>query len=300
MSKGTFVKLNRNLQDHWIWTDEPFSKGQAWVDLIMLARWKDEKKLHRDKLVVRKRGEVNCSMRWLAERWQWDRRKVKRFLSLLESDGMITVECTTNDTTITIENYSVYQDRQTADGTTDDTRVVDDSYSGMHSEQTTDGTTDGTTETIENYSTFQGEPTADGTTHGTTHGTTDGTTDGTTHGTHKKKEKKGKEGKEYIYSRATHDIIQHLNERTGSQYKPTTKKTKELIQARMNEGFTVEDFKTVIDKKCVEWMNTEWQEYLRPVTLFGTKFESYLNAPVTKQTTGNKFLDALARGEFRE
>ena len=246
MSKGTFVKLNRNLQDHWIWTDEPFSKGQAWVDLIMLARWKDEKKLHRDKLVVRKRGEVNCSMRWLAERWQWDRRKVKRFLSLLESDGMITVECTTNDTTITIENYSVYQDRQTADGTT--------------------------------------------------HGTTDGTTDGT----HKKKEKKGKEGKEYIYSRATHDIIQHLNERTGSHYKPTTNKTKELIQARMNEGFTVEDFKTVIDKKCVEWMNTEWQEYLRPVTLFGTKFESYLNAPVPKQTTGNKFLDALARGEFRE
>jgi uncharacterized phage protein (TIGR02220 family) len=115
-----------------------------------------------------------------------------------------------------------------------------------------------------------------------------------------KKEKNEKKDKNYIYSRATHDIIQHLNERTGSQYKPTTKKTKELIQARMNEGFTVEDFKTVIDKKCVEWMNTEWQEYLRPVTLFGTKFESYLNAPVPKQTTGNKFLDALARGEFRE
>ena len=115
-----------------------------------------------------------------------------------------------------------------------------------------------------------------------------------------KKEKNEKKDKNYIYSRATHDIIQHLNERTGSHYKPTTNKTKELIQARMNEGFTVEDFKTVIDKKCVEWMNTEWQEYLRPVTLFGTKFESYLNAPVTKQTTGNKFLDALARGEFRE
>lgn len=115
-----------------------------------------------------------------------------------------------------------------------------------------------------------------------------------------KKEKNEKKDKNYIYSRATHDIIQHLNERTGSHYKPTTNKTKELIQARMNEGFTVEDFKTVIDKKCVEWMNTEWQEYLRPVTLFGTKFESYLNAPVPKQTTGNKFLDALARGEFRE
>lgn len=114
-----------------------------------------------------------------------------------------------------------------------------------------------------------------------------------------KKEKNEKKDKNYIYSRATHDIIQHLNERTGSQYKPTTNKTKELIQARMNEGFTVEDFKTVIDKKCVEWMNTEWQEYLRPVTLFGTKFESYLNAPVI-QKQEESLWERIARGDFDE
>ena len=114
-----------------------------------------------------------------------------------------------------------------------------------------------------------------------------------------KKEKNEKKDKNYIYSRATHDIIQHLNERTGSHYKPTTNKTKELIQARMNEGFTVEDFKTVIDKKCVEWMNTEWQEYLRPVTLFGTKFESYLNAPVI-QKQEESLWERIARGDFDE
>lgn len=114
-----------------------------------------------------------------------------------------------------------------------------------------------------------------------------------------KNDKNDKNEKNYIYSRATHDIIQHLNERTGSQYKPTTKKTKELIQARMNEGFTVEDFKTVIDKKCVEWMNTEWQEYLRPVTLFGTKFESYLNAPVI-QKQEESLWERIARGDFDE
>ena len=114
-----------------------------------------------------------------------------------------------------------------------------------------------------------------------------------------KKEKNEKKDKNYIYSRATHDIIQHLNERTGSHYKPTTDKTKELIQARMNEGFTVEDFKTVIDKKCVEWMNTEWQEYLRPVTLFGTKFESYLNAPVI-QKQEESLWERIARGDFDE
>ena len=51
------------------------------------------------------------------------------------------------------------------------------------------------------------------------------------------------------------------------------------IKARLSEGFTIEDFKTVIDKKCAEWLGTDYEQYLRPQTLFGTKFESYLNAP---------------------
>ena len=82
------------------------------------------------------------------------------------------------------------------------------------------------------------------------------------------------------------EIIDHLNLRTCQNYKTTTKKTKELINARMKEGFTLDDFKVVIDKMCVEWMNTDMQKYLRPETLFGTKFESYLNREV-KQTTKN-------------
>ncbi len=73
------------------------------------------------------------------------------------------------------------------------------------------------------------------------------------------------------------EIIEYLNMRTGSQYKHATKKTRELIRARWNEGFNLDDFKAVIDKKCVEWIGTEWEKFLRPVTLFGTKFESYLN-----------------------
>lgn len=85
------------------------------------------------------------------------------------------------------------------------------------------------------------------------------------------------------------EIIDHLNMRTGSHYKSSTPKTKELIKARLNENFTVEDFKTVIDKKCVEWMNTDMQKYLRPETLFGTKFESYLNQDV-KPTSKNMSL----------
>ena len=78
-------------------------------------------------------------------------------------------------------------------------------------------------------------------------------------------------------------IITYLNEKAGTSYKATTKKTKEVIQARINEGFTVEDFKTVIDKKCSEWLTTDFEQYLRPSTLFGTKFEAYLNAPIKQK-----------------
>ena len=77
----------------------------------------------------------------------------------------------------------------------------------------------------------------------------------------------------YIYSR----VIDYLNEKTGSKYKASTSKTKSLINARVREGFTEEDFKKVIDIKSKEWMNTDMQKYLRPETLFGTKFEGYLN-----------------------
>ena len=64
-------------------------------------------------------------------------------------------------------------------------------------------------------------------------------------------------------------------------YKPTTKKTISLIKARFNEGFNIDDFKTVIDKKIKSWAGTEWEKFIRPETLFGTKFESYLNEKIT-------------------
>ena len=75
------------------------------------------------------------------------------------------------------------------------------------------------------------------------------------------------------------DIISYLNEKAGKRYKPTSKKIQSLISARMNEGFTLEDFKAVIDIKCAQWLHdAKMQEYLRPSTLFGTKFEEYLNS----------------------
>ena len=80
-------------------------------------------------------------------------------------------------------------------------------------------------------------------------------------------------------------VIEYLNSKCNTKYRTTTKKTKDLINARINEGFTLEDFKKVIDIKANEWLNTDMAKYLRPETLFGTKFESYLNQK-TKESEG--------------
>ncbi len=96
---------------------------------------------------------------------------------------------------------------------------------------------------------------------------------------------------EEIYSPAKQDkipykeIIDYLNFKTNSNYKYSTNKTKELIKARFNEGFNLEDFKKVIDIKTNEWINdNKMNIYLRPNTLFGTNFENYLNQPIKKKT----------------
>lgn len=72
-------------------------------------------------------------------------------------------------------------------------------------------------------------------------------------------------------------IIDYLNESIGSNYRYDTKGTINLIKARFKEGYKLDDFYDVIDKKVKEWYNTEMQQYLRPSTLFGNKFEGYLN-----------------------
>jgi len=74
-------------------------------------------------------------------------------------------------------------------------------------------------------------------------------------------------------------IIFYLNENASTNFKSDNKSTRTLIHARLADGFILDDFKTVIDNKVADWLNNvEMSQYLRPQTLFGTKFESYLNA----------------------
>ena len=74
------------------------------------------------------------------------------------------------------------------------------------------------------------------------------------------------------------DIINYLNDVANKQYRSSTKKTKDLIKARWNEGFRLDDFKRVIDIKVAEWQNdSKMKKFIRPETLFSPKFEGYLN-----------------------
>ena len=80
------------------------------------------------------------------------------------------------------------------------------------------------------------------------------------------------------------EIVDYLNLKMGTKYKSTTKSTASSISARLEEKYTVEDFKTVIDKKYTEWKGTDWEKYLTPDTLFRpSNFEKYLNQKIIKK-----------------
>lgn len=122
MNKG-WIKLNRKIFEHWLWADgEPFDRRSAWIDLLLLANHKDHKIIHNGKEKMVKRGEVNRSLLQLSQRWRWSRGKTRRFISVLEAAKMVTRNSTTDGTTLTIVNYSIYQDYEPTNEPTDDTR----------------------------------------------------------------------------------------------------------------------------------------------------------------------------------
>lgn len=142
MSDKGWVAIDRKIMDHWLWKDKPFSKGQAWIDLVLLANHSDSKFCSGSKVIEGKRGTVYRSVLSLAGRWGWDRRKVDRFLMALESDGMVTTNSTTHGTTITLVNYGKFQDIGTTDGTTNSTTDVQPMVQPMHNAWYNQCTTD--------------------------------------------------------------------------------------------------------------------------------------------------------------
>lgn len=102
-----------------------------------------------------------------------------------------------------------------------------------------------------------------------------------------------------IYINIYIDIVEYLNKKANKNYKHNSDKTRRFIDARLNEGFTLEDFKKVIDNKCRSWLNDErMNQYLRPETLFGTKFEAYLNEMPISQKKIEKAVESAVESSF--
>lgn len=104
-----WISIHRKIQDNIIWNDKPFSRGQAWIDLIMLANHEDKKIIFNGSTVEIKRGEKITSLRKLSERWGWSRGKTKKFLNLLKDENMIVFKTDHQKTMYKIVNYNVYQ-----------------------------------------------------------------------------------------------------------------------------------------------------------------------------------------------
>lgn len=120
MSEG-WVKIHRKLQDNKVWLSEPFTRAQAWVDLILLANHKDGYIRVAGERIDLKRGQCGWSILNLSKRWKWSRGKTTRFLKELANDAQITLKTDTRNSIITICNYNDFQSNDTTDSTTDDT-----------------------------------------------------------------------------------------------------------------------------------------------------------------------------------
>lgn len=155
---GSYIKLDRGLKNNSLWLEKPFSKGQAWVDLLLLAQGIDKEKQYRGKIQHQKSGVVYTSIIYLSNRWGWYRAKVYRFLENLVNLGMIEIQgwtlndtlndtrnstknSTTNGTIITIEKWAFYQydgtNNSTNNDTPNDTRndTPNDTHNRKHTEK---------------------------------------------------------------------------------------------------------------------------------------------------------------------
>ena len=103
-----WVSVHRKIMNHWLWEEKPFSRGQAWVDLLLLANHQDNKFLLGNELAEVKTGSFITSQSKLMNRWGWGNTKVRNFLKLLKEDGMINYHGK-NYTVIEILNYKNYQ-----------------------------------------------------------------------------------------------------------------------------------------------------------------------------------------------
>ena len=244
VSEKGFIKISRCIVDHWIYQDAEYFK--VWFEMLYRARYLQEPatKLIHGQLVTIKRGEFVFGRKSWSERLGISEQKLRTLIKRLVQDNMIELVKRYNKFTIyKVVNYEKYnpQDNQH--------EILENQYlEGDSNQQNNQQAT--TKQPPSNHQLTTKE---------------------------ERKEESKKDNKDNKVNNIYTPIVNYLNEKANKNFKPTTQKTQSLINARIREGFTLDDFKKVIDTKCSQWLGTEMEKYLRPETLFGTKFESYLN-----------------------
>ena len=125
MNNG-WIKLHRQLQDHWIWRKPEQLK--AWIDILLMVTHTERTKFIKGQEVLLKQGEVDASFRYLAKRWDWSIGKVQRFLILLKKCSMIEVKTSTGQNLISVCNYASYQIEQNQNDTQVGTAPIQERY----------------------------------------------------------------------------------------------------------------------------------------------------------------------------
>jgi uncharacterized phage protein (TIGR02220 family) len=239
MADSGWVKLHRKMTD-WEWYRHP-ATAHLFIHLLLCAENEDTSWRN----IEIKRGQVLTTVKELCDQTGLSTQQTRTALSNIQNTHEITIKATNKYTVITIENYAKYQLRITDSNKQSNKQITNNP---TNKQQTTQQTNN--------------KPTL-----------------------YKEVKKEEVKNKEYIppYNppSALMDLVvvvlDYLNAKCDTNYKVSSKKTQSLIHARVGEGYSEQDFYTVIDKKSAEWFGTEFEKYLRPETLFSTKFEGYLN-----------------------
>lgn len=256
-----WIKLHRSLLGHWVLTDaEALS---IWIHILLKAAYEPKREYQLGKLIDLLPGQLIFRGPQLKDHLRIDINKIYRTLKVFEDEGMIAMKHNGKRySVITVNNWDVYQGGDMPSESKRETKEKPESIIPCGS--IVDVPVESENQIINKRKTIY------------------------------KNEKNSKKEKKDICPAAFEEIISYLNEKANTSYRANSRSSQQHISARLNEGFTIEDFKRVIDNKVSEWGHEptkgekDMRNYLRPETLFGSKFESYLNSKAIRRTVAKR------------
>lgn len=266
MSGKGWIKLHRKLMDNPIF-DNP-NLLRVWLWCLLKASHDHHQQMVGLQVVDLEPGRFVTGRFKGANELGINPSTFYKYLKILEEMQMINLKSNNKMTIVTIENWRKYQTGDTEAYQQNNNNVSTKTLKELEETEMINLNSNNkmTAATIENWGKYQVE---DVETYQQNNNKI--TTKEQQKNTNKNDKNDKNDKKIYKY------IVEYLNRKCNKNFKHTTKSTQRLINARLNEGFTIEDFKKVINIKSSQWLGTDMEKYLRPQTLFGTKFESYLN-----------------------